>query len=169
MKNAETSGISKSLIVFLQTVIVLTGSTVLAFMLIMPHFEGRNIHATVYQIYFNDPFLAYVYVASVPFFVALAQAFSLFGRIGRNEVFSQASINSLKKIKYCAFITATTVIAAVVYLRIDIMNGNDESPGIMMLGNAAALALITAGIAAALFQKMLQSAIVMKSENDLTL
>lgn len=63
--------------IFLQTVIVLIGIGALAFMLWEPHIEGRNAHATLFEIYFKDPFLAYAYIASTPFFVALYQAFKL--------------------------------------------------------------------------------------------
>jgi hypothetical protein len=52
---------------FLQVVIVLIGIGVLAFMLWEPHVEGRNAHATVFEIYFHDPFLAYAYIGSIPF------------------------------------------------------------------------------------------------------
>lgn len=77
--------------IFLQPVIVLIGIGALAVMLWEPHIEGRNVHATLLEIYFNDPFLAYAYIASIPFFVALFQAFILLAYIGRNEVFSQCS------------------------------------------------------------------------------
>jgi hypothetical protein len=59
--------------IFLQAVIVLIGIGALALMLWEPHIEGRNAHATLFEIYFNDPFLAYAYLASIPFFVALYQ------------------------------------------------------------------------------------------------
>jgi hypothetical protein len=68
---------------FLQLVIVLIGIGALALMLWEPHIEGRNAHATTFQIYFNDPFLAYTYIASIPFFVALYQAFKVLGYAGQ--------------------------------------------------------------------------------------
>ena len=61
--------------IFLQVVIVLLGFGVLTFLLWEPHLEGRNVNSTVFEIYFKDPFLAYIYVAFVPFFVGLYQAF----------------------------------------------------------------------------------------------
>jgi hypothetical protein len=42
--------------IFLQAVIVLIGIGALALMLWEPHIEGRNAHATLFEIYFNDPF-----------------------------------------------------------------------------------------------------------------
>jgi hypothetical protein len=85
--------------IFLQVVIVLIGIGVLAFMLGMPHLEGRNKNATVFEIYFKDPFLAYAYTGSIAFFVALYQAFKLLGCVARNEVFSQRSVKALRTIK----------------------------------------------------------------------
>ena len=69
-------------------VIVLIGLGALVLMLWEPHLEGRNAKATPFQIYFNDPFLAYAYLASIAFFVALYQAFKLLGYIGQNNVSS---------------------------------------------------------------------------------
>jgi len=79
----------KKISIFLQTVIVLIGIGAVALILWEPHIEGRNAHATLFQIYFNDPFLAYAYIASLPVFVALYQAFKVLGYAGQNEVFSQ--------------------------------------------------------------------------------
>src|SRR3954469_16588696 len=88
--------------IFLQMVIVLIGIGSVALLLWEPHLEGRNAHATLFQIYFNDPFLAYAYVASISFFVALYQAFKVLGYVGQNKVFSQAAVKALRTIKYCA-------------------------------------------------------------------
>ena len=88
--------------IFLQIVIVLIGIGALALMLWEPHIEGRNAHATLFEIYFNDPFLAYAYLASIPFFAALYQAFKVLGYAGQNKVFSQSAVKALRTIKYCA-------------------------------------------------------------------
>lgn len=49
---------------FLQAIIVLIAVGALTFLLWEPHLEGRNVGATPFQIYFNDPFLAYAYTGS---------------------------------------------------------------------------------------------------------
>src|SRR3990170_7700607 len=102
----------RSSTIFLQVVIVLIGIGAIALMLWEPHIEGRNAHATLFEIYFKDPFLAYAYIASISFFVALYQAFKLLGYIGRNEVFSQRSVKALRAIKYCAIALAALIVAA---------------------------------------------------------
>src|SRR5512134_485626 len=92
----------RSSTIFLQVVIVLVGIGALALMLWEPHLEGRNAHATVFEIYFKDPFLAYAYVASIPFFVALYQGFKVLGYAGRNQIFSRPAVNALRTMKLCA-------------------------------------------------------------------
>src|SRR3989344_151185 len=87
---------------FLQAVIVAIGIATLAFLLWEPHVEGRNVHATLFEIYFKDPFLAYAYIASLSFFVALYQAFKVLGYAGQNKILSQAAVNALRTIKFCA-------------------------------------------------------------------
>src|SRR6266478_2060114 len=92
----------RSSTIFLQAVVVLIGTGALALLLWEPHIEGRNAHATLFEIYFKDPFLAYAYLASIPFFVALYQAFKVLGYAGQNKVFSPAAVKALRTIKYCA-------------------------------------------------------------------
>src|SRR6185436_12231106 len=87
---------------FLQLVVVLVGIGALALLLWEPQIEGVNAHATNFEIYFHDPFLALVYLGSIPFFMALYQAFMVLRYAGQNKVFSQPAVNALRTIKYCA-------------------------------------------------------------------
>src|SRR5258706_1391337 len=102
MANVKTPPMKRSSTAFLQTVIVLIGIGALAVMVWEPHLEGRNAHATLFEMYFKDPFLAYAYVASIPFFVALYQTFKVLGYAGQNKVLSLAAVKALRTIKYCA-------------------------------------------------------------------
>ena len=104
--------------IFLQVVIVLLGVGMLAALLWEPQVEGRNVNATLFEIYFKDPFLAYIYLAFVPFFVGLYQAFKILGYARRNEIFSQRSVRALRIIKYCALTTAIFILGAEAYLLI---------------------------------------------------
>jgi hypothetical protein len=76
--------------ILLQVVIVLIGIGALAVMFWEPHIERRNAHATLFEIYFKDPFLAYAYIASIPFFAALYQAFKVLGYERQNKIHAQA-------------------------------------------------------------------------------
>ena len=163
----EASSIKRSSTIFLQVVIVLIGIGVLALMLWEPHLEGRNAHATVFEIYFKDPFLAYAYLASIAFFVALYQAFTLLGYIGQNKVFSLESVGALRTIKYCAIVLVLMIGAAVAYLFIAV-RGKDDIAGGVAVGLCMIFVSVVIATAAAVFERLLQNAVDIKSENDLT-
>ncbi|QQG37525.1 MAG: DUF2975 domain-containing protein [Candidatus Kaiserbacteria bacterium] len=158
----------KSSTIFLQTVIVLIGIGTLAALLWEPQLEGRNVNATFFQIYFNDPFLAYVYLGSIPFFVALWKAHRILGYAGQNHIFTQTAVNALRTIKYCALITAGAIVAADTFLAIAARTNGEDAAGAVMLGLIATFISIVAATAAAVGEKLLQKAVDMKSENDLT-
>lgn len=157
----------RSSTIFLQVVIVLIGIGTLALMLWEPHIEGRNAHATLFEIYFKDPFLAYAYTASIAFFVALYQAFKLLGYIRANEVFSQRSVKALRNIKYCAVALVAFIVGAEAYIFI-FVRGKDDIAGGVMIGLFMIFVSVVAATAAAVFERLLQSAVEIKSENDLT-
>jgi hypothetical protein len=161
----------RSSIIFLQVVIVLLGLGVLTFLLWEPHVEGVNAQATtLYEIYFDDPFLAYMYVGSIPFFMGLYQGFKLLRYAKENKIFSQNAVKALRTIKYCAIALATAIIAADVYLMIAArLPGNTDDPaGAIALGVIATFASVIVATTAGMFEKILQNAVNIKSENDLT-
>ena len=153
--------------IFLQVVIVLLGVGVLAALLWEPQLEGRNVNATQFEIYFKDPFLAYIYLAFVPFFVGLYQAFRMLGYARRDEIFSQRSVRALRTIKYCASATAIFLLGAVAYLFIFI-RGEDDIAGGVAMGVFLIFVSAVIATAAAVFERILQNAVDIKSENDLT-
>jgi len=158
----------KSSTIFLQVVVVLIGIGALALLLWEPHLEGRNAHATLFQIYFNDPFLAYIYVASIAFFVALYQAFKLLGYVGRSAVFSQSSVKALRTIKRCGMSLVAFLVGAEAYFFIVQRGKSDDIAGGVMMGLFLIFVSVVVATAAAVFEKTLQSAVDLKSENDLT-
>ena len=165
MANLKASLMKRSSTAFLQSVIVLIGIGALALMLWEPHLEGRNAHATVFEVYFKDPFLAYVYLGSIPFFVALYQGFRLLGHAAKNQVFTQAAVNALRTIKFCAIAMIGFIAGAEVFI---LMHESDDRAGGVMMGILIAFCSIVMGAAAATFQRILQNAVDLKSENDLT-
>ena len=142
------------------------GIGALALLLWEPRIEGRNAHATNFEIYFKDPFLAFVYIGSIPFFVALYQAIKVLGYAGQNKIFSQAAVQALRTIKYCAL----AIIGFVVVDEIIIMltHGNDDAAGGVFVGVVITFGSIVFATAAAMFERVLQNAVDLKSENDLT-
>lgn len=160
--------LKRSSTIFLQVVIVLIGFGALALLLWEPHLEGRNAHATLFQVYFNDPFLVYVYTGSIAFFVALYQAFKLLGYVARDEVFSQRSVKALRTIKYCALTLVAFLLGAEAYFSIVQRGKGEDIAGGVMMGLFLIFISVVIATAAAVFEKTLQSAVEMKSENDLT-
>jgi len=151
--------------IFLQAVIVLIGIGALALMLWEPHIEGRNAHAALFEIYFKDPFLAYAYLASIPFFVALYQAFKVLGYVRHDKTFSQASVKALRMIKYCAL----AIIGFVAVGELFIMLGNsDDRAGGFFIGILITFGSVVIATAATMFERILQNAVDIKSENYLT-
>jgi hypothetical protein len=153
---------------FLQIVVVLIGLGALALLLWEPHLEGRNAHATPFEIYFKDPFLALVYAGSIPFFIALYQAIRALGYVGRNQVFSPEVVKALRIIKYCALaIIGFVVVEELVIL---LMNDRDsDNPGApIFMGILIIFPSIVVATVAAMFERILQNAVEMKTENDLT-
>ena len=159
--------IKRASTVFLQGVIVLIAIGTLAALLWEPQIEGVNAHATtLLEIYFDDPFLAYVYIGSIPFFVALYQAFTVLRYIGRNDVFSRHSVRAVRTIQYCAIMTAGAIVAADAFLMMMAARGEDDPAGTVMLGIVATFASLVIAAAAAVFESILQSAVDMKSEKE---
>jgi len=155
-------------IIFLQVVIVLVGLGTLALMLWEPHLEGRNAHATLFQIYFNDPFLAYAYIGSIAFFTALYQAFKLLGLTRRNAVFSERSVKALRIIKYCGLTLIAFLLGAEAYFMIVQRGKGEDIAGGVAMGLLMIFVSAIIATAAAVLERTLQSAVDIKSENDLT-
>jgi hypothetical protein len=151
---------------FLRLFIVLIGIGALAWLLGFPHLEGRNANADLFTIYFRDPFLAYVYLTSIPFFVGLYQALKLLNYIDKNQTFSDLSVKCLKYMKYCAFVFSGLLLGAMSY--VFQFAHDDDSPGVVVIGFMIILAAAAVGTAIAVFQRLLQNAVDLKSENDLT-
>ncbi len=124
----------RSSTIFLQAVVVALSIGALALLLWEPHIEGRNVHATVFEIYFNDPFLAFAYIGSIPFFMALYQVFKLLGFVRQNKIFSQsavATVKALRTIKYCAITIIGFVAVGEVFI---MLNESDDRAGGVFMG-----------------------------------
>lgn len=107
-----------------------------------------------------------MYAAAIPFFIGLWQALKLLALIDRKKAFSELSIKALKNIKYCAL-----VIAALYVINVPLLfpiAQADDAPGLILVGMAFACAPIAVAVFATLLQRLLQDALAIKSENDLT-
>jgi hypothetical protein len=142
--------------IFLRAVLLLIGIGTLAFLLWEPHIEGRNANATVFAIYFKDPFLAYAYIASIPFFMGLYQAFKVLECAGQNKEFSPAVVSSLRTIKHCALAIIGFVALGEVFI---ILGNSDDYAGGVVIGIAIILASIAVATTMAVLERAVQSAV----------
>lgn len=116
--------------------------------------------------YLRYPVLLILSATVMPFFVALYQAWKLLNYIDENKAFSALSVNALGKIKYSALVFGLLYAA---FLPIDYLIAQaEDAPGLMVIGMMMTAAPIVIAVFAATLQKLLQSAIDIKSENDLT-
>src|SRR4051794_20734035 len=113
-------------ILFLRAVILLVGVGVLAGLLWEPQVEGRNANADLATIYFRDPFLAYAFVGSLPFFFGQYQAFRFLGYVGQGQAFSPAAVGTLRQIKFCALAVIGFIIGGEVYI---MLGSSDDRAG----------------------------------------
>ena len=157
---------TRGAILFLRAVILLVGVGVLAGLLWEPHLEGRNANADLATIYFRDPFLAYAYVGSLPFFFGLYQAFKLLGYVGQGQAFSPAAVTALRRIKYCALAVIGFIVGGEAYIILGA--GSDDKAGGVAMGIFTSFACVVTATAAAVLERVLQNAVDLQSEHDLT-
>lgn len=153
MKKAST--------LFLKLVICLMGLAVLAFcIIVIPQIIGS------FSLGGYDPILLGLYVPTIPFFIALYQGYKLLTYIDKNVAFSQDSVKALKNIKYSAVSISALYTAGLPY--IFYVADQDDAPGVVLIGMIFIAAPIVIAVFAAVLQKLIESGLDIKSENDLT-
>jgi hypothetical protein len=150
---------------FLKIVISLIGIVALVGMIWFPQTEGRAANLDLFSIY-KDPLIIYSFIASIPFFVALYHGFKLLSYVDQNQVFSEAAIKAVRNIKYCTITLSGFIVVGLLYIRL-FAHGEDAA-GPTALGMFTTFACVVIATAAAVFERLLQNAVDIKSENDLT-
>lgn len=163
--NLKAKYMKRSSTLFLKTFILVIGLGVLAGMIYFPQTEGRAANLDLISIY-SDPLILFTYVGSIPFFVGLYQGFKLLNLIDANKAFSQGAVNTLKNMKI-ASLALIGFIAAVLF-SIRFFAQGEDAAGPTMLGVIVVFAVSIIATASAVFQKLLQNAVDLKTENDLT-
>ncbi|MEN9524490.1 MAG: hypothetical protein RL536_559 [Candidatus Parcubacteria bacterium] len=146
MKNIPT--------IFLQILTVLIAIAAVVFLLWEPQVEGVNAHATLFEIYFTDPFLVYAYIGSIPFFVVLYNAFKVLGYVRQDKVFSDSTFKALRTIKYCAVIIICFAIVGEIFI---MLNTSDDRAGGVFMGVLVVSGSILIVAIAETFEQVLQS------------
>lgn len=112
------------------------------------------------------PILIGLYIPAVPFFIALFQAHKLLNYIDRNQAFSEYSVKALRNIKFCALAISALFLAGMPY--VFYVADRDDAPGVAAIGFVIIFASFVIATFAAVLQKLIQNAVDIKSENDLT-
>jgi hypothetical protein len=157
MKGSSTS--------FLKIAVILIGTPVLALCILGLFWLTKNPINPVYS-HILYPILIVMYVSAIPFIVALYQALRLLNYIDKNEAFSELSVKALKNIKFSAITISAlyVVMLPFVYLLAE----KDDAPGLIIIAMIPIFASMVIALFAAVLQRLLQDAIDIKSENDLT-
>jgi hypothetical protein len=152
---------------FLRLAVFVIGTPVLAFCIFMVPTIARNIAEGMSGWdYLMLGILTIIYISAIPFYAALYQAFQLLSYIDKNKAFSDLSVKALKKIKnYAITISGLYVVALPLFF---IFAELDDAPGVVLVGMLLVFAPVVIAVFAAVLQRLLQEAIHIKSENDLT-
>lgn len=147
----------KSLMTLFQVLVVLFGIAAVIFMIAEPLFEGRNNNATLFQVYFNDAFLACAYIASISFFMVLYQVFKLFGYAGEGKMASVNSVKALAAIKYSAMSLIISLLVGEAYLFIVQRKIEEDIAGGVAMGLMLIFGSVIVGVVAARFERLLRN------------
>ena len=151
---------------FLKLAVIFIGIPVLALCIfLVPHMA--NFAAKLYPNIAPMKYLVFIvmYGAAVPFYFALYQAFNLLRYIDENTAFSELSVKALKNIKCCAI-----TISGLYVLGLPLFHfiAKKVDPPIGLMGLIIIFASLIIAVFAAILQRLLQEAINIKLENDLT-
>lgn len=112
------------------------------------------------------PLLLGICATAVPFFYALSRGLLLLHYIDKNTAFSEQSVAAIRAIKWCA--TIISVFYALAMPFIAYVADKDDAPGVIVIALVFLFAPLVTAVFAAVLEKLLRSAIDIKSENDLT-
>lgn len=150
---------------FLKSAVFLIGMPVLALSLFGLYYLLKNPANPEYANLLY-PIVIGLYLSVLPFFTALYQAFKLLSIIDKNQAFSELSINTLKKIKFCAMTISALYVLLLPF--VFMVAELDDAPGLVIVGMIPVFASMVIAVFAAVLQRLFTEAITIKSENDLT-
>ncbi|WP_432357466.1 DUF2975 domain-containing protein [Sporosarcina sp. UB5] len=150
---------------FLRMAVFLIGTPVLA-LGIYGLYDLWNNPANPDYAHILYPIVIGMYLSVIPFFIALFQAFKLLNYIDKNMAFSELSITALQKIKFCAMTISGFYVIILPFVAM--LAELDDAPGLIIMGMVPVFASLVIAVFAAVLQRLLTEAIMIKSENDLT-
>lgn len=155
---------------FLKIIVIMMGIPVLALCILgLPKLANVAInHAAKGETlgYILLSILLIMFVSAIPFFLSLYQTLKLLKYIELDQAFSSISVEALKKVKnYAKLISGLYAVALpLVY----VVAEWDDAPGLILIGVIIISASLAVAVFASVLQRLLQKAIEIKEENDLT-
>ncbi|MGP4080779.1 DUF2975 domain-containing protein [Pseudalkalibacillus sp. R45] len=152
---------------FLKVVVFLLAIPILGLCFYLLPWVANDISESNWEYaYLVYPVLIGMYASAIPFFIALYQAFRLLSYIDKNKAFSELSVRALRNIKFCAITISVLYLVSMPFFFL--IGEKDDAPGVIVIGMVLTFAPMVVAVFAAVLQRLLQEAIDIKSENDLT-
>ncbi len=152
---------------FLKVVVFLLAIPILGMCIYLLPWIARDVLESNWEFaYLVYPVLIGMYASTIPFFIALYQAFRLLSYIDKNKAFSELSVRALRNIKFCAITISVLYLVSMPFFYL--IGEKDDAPGVIVIGMVLTFAPMVIAVFAAVLQRLLQEAIDIKSENDLT-
>lgn len=152
---------------FLKIAVIFIGIPILVlYIFLVPKIGNFAVELYPEMAYMKSLVLIDMYAAAIPFYFALYQAFKLLSYIDKNQAFSDLSVNALKNIKYCAITISTLYLLGMPLYYL--LGKKVDPPSFIPMGMVIIFASMVIAVFAAVLQRLLQEAINIKSENDLT-
>lgn len=160
MKRTPTLYLRATLIVMAIVVLILCG-------FVLPVLPGNWAAEYPDLAYLKYPATFGLSLTAVAFFYALYQAGKLLRYIDQNKAFSRSAVRALKRITYAALMIGGLYVCALpaVFMTADA----EDAPGLIVIFGLIFILIPTAiGAFSAVMQSLIQNALDLKSENDLT-
>lgn len=151
---------------FLRIAVIIIGLPVIILCLWLPALANKAIQAESQLSSSQYPILVGLYATAVCFFFALSQTLKLLHLIDTNQAFSATSVKTLRRIKGSAIAIVSLYTIGTSLLCIAT---REILPSVATVWFVCSFAASVVAVFAAILQKLLQEALFMKSENDLTI
>ncbi|MBU9711209.1 DUF2975 domain-containing protein [Evansella tamaricis] len=149
----------------LKAAIILIGVTVVGLCIFwLPWMANQSAEMFPEYAYLKYPVLIGLYVTAIPFFYALYHALKILRLIDKDNAFSVMAVKRLSLIKICAL----TICGLYVFGSIILITQNALHPGIAIIGFTIIFAAVVIAVFATVLQRLLENALDIKMENDLT-
>ena len=137
------------------SVCFLTIPAIMLYILALPSLFSNPVNPEYANIVY--PFLACVFLAMIPYLIALYQGLRILSDIGKNDAFSELTAKALKKLKYCAIAIGSLCVVAMPF--VFLIAQADDAPGLVLVGLFITSVPIIIAILTDILQRLLNNAL----------